>query len=143
MLTKFDYQNLSGRRLPVIFTNKVKRLLKKVEQVTGKSIAEVNVVILTPQAIKKLNYAYRGYNTVTDILSFNYNDGQLVKGELFICLEQARRQAKILKSDILEELAFLFVHGCLHLLGFDHVTPADSMRMKKMEKRILFKDNSQ
>ena len=83
-----------------------------------------------------LNRDYRGLDKPTDVLSFAFWEGEtLVAGEdillgvLIFSLETALRQAAELKHSLEIELAFLAIHGTLHLLGFDHNTPAKRRAM--------------
>ena len=70
-----------------------------------------------PKKIQVLNSSYRKKDEVTDILSFPLaNDA----GEIFICPTETRRQSKNFGRDYKNFLAFLFIHGCVHLKGYDH-----------------------
>ena len=79
----------------------------------------ISIALVDSQEIQKLNRVYRSKNKVTDVLSFNMDSDQIL-GEVIICLEQARQQAKDKKSTLKSELQLLTVHGILHLLGYDH-----------------------
>ena len=58
-------------------------------------------------------------------------------GEILICLPQAERQAKIIGNSVDRELGFLFVHGLLHLLGYDHQTKEEENIMFPLQEKIL------
>ncbi|BCM93037.1 endoribonuclease YbeY [Abditibacteriota bacterium] len=103
--------------------------------------AEVNAFALdvswTDDAqIQVINRDYRGKNKPTDVLSFPFWEGEslfegeeLPLGDLIISLETAVRQANELNHSLEQELAFLAIHGTLHLLGFDHDTPSKRRAM--------------
>lgn len=91
---------------------------------------ELSLVILGEAAMRKLNRQHRKQDRSTDVLSFDY-------GELFICAPVAKRQAKEHGVAIANELSLLFVHGLLHILGFDHERPADLKRMARAEAEVL------
>lgn len=100
---------------------------------------EISIAILSPLEIKKLNKIYRHKNKVTDVLSFNLDDEKIL-GEIVICLEQAKKQAKEKKISLQAELKLLVVHGTLHLLGYDHeVSEVEAERQEKEEKLLLNK----
>ncbi|MDQ5970446.1 MAG: putative rRNA maturation factor [Patescibacteria group bacterium] len=100
---------------------------------------EISIAILSPLEIKKLNKIYRQKNKVTDVLSFNLDDEKIL-GEIVICLEQAKKQAKEKKISLQAELKLLVVHGTLHLLGYDHeVSEVEAERQEKEEKLLLNK----
>ena len=86
--------------------------------------------------IQTINRDYRGKDKPTDVLSFPFWEGEslfegeeLPLGDLLISLETAVRQASELKHSLQHELAFLAIHGTLHLLGFDHDTPTKRRAM--------------
>ncbi len=97
---------------------------------------KVHVHIVSEEEIRRLNRMHRGKDKVTDVLSFPSGDlpifGEL--GDVLICFDQAERQAD---GDINLELTDLFVHGTLHLLGYDHEIPADAEVMFPLQDRIV------
>ena len=106
--------------------------------------SEVSVALVGDATIKKLNRIYRHKNSVTDVLSFAERDTASIYkkkgsylGEIIISYPQAVRQAKANKQSVRKELAFLIVHGFLHLIGHDHVRPAETRKMRLAECRIL------
>jgi len=113
-----------------------KRFLEKVAEKTLKilkiKILEISIVLVGDAKIKALNKKYRKSNKVTDVLAFDY-------GEIFICLPQAKRQAKKLGNILKKELSILLIHGLLHLAGYDHRTKKDQEKMLKKQKEICQK----
>jgi rRNA maturation RNase YbeY len=77
----------------------------------------LNLVFTTPTAIQKLNKIYRNKNTPADILSFPLSD---TEGEIYISPSETRKEAKNFDRDYDNFMAFLFIHGCVHLKGHDH-----------------------
>jgi probable rRNA maturation factor len=108
--------------------------------------ASLSLVWVNDEEIQALNQEYRKKNEPTDVLSFSYLDGQAppadgVIGELVISVETLHRQAQEQEHDDEVEAQVLFVHGLLHLLGFDHDQPADLKKMLAQE-RIYLGDNA-
>jgi probable rRNA maturation factor len=101
----------------------------------------VNLKLVDDAAIKELNSKYSGNDEATDVLSFSYvEDGEPVEGELgdmVISLQTAERQADQAGTSLSEELALLVLHGCLHILGFDHQTGTDQQRLDNLQSDIL------
>ena len=94
------------------------------------------------KTIQELNKQYRNIDKVTDVISFaNCDDPTSTDyhslGEIFICVNRAKEQAKEYKHSLSRELAFLAVHGYLHLCGFDHMTKEDEEVMFKIQDDIL------
>lgn len=102
----------------------------------------IELTMVGERAIQKLNRKYRGKDKLTDVISLSYfdqNRGDGFAGELFICLSVAKKQAKKLNHSLFEELRFLFVHGLLHLFGYDHTRKKDEKKMTKLTEAILKK----
>lgn len=92
--------------------------------------------------IKKINNKYRKVNKPTDVISFALRDAKQtiespLLGEIFICYEVASKQAKENKWNINKEICFLFIHGILHLLQYDHNTKKEYDEMMKIQNNIL------
>lgn len=109
--------------------------------------AEVSVVLSDDNYIHQLNRQYRGKDCPTDVLSFALNEGEepaiiggpgeVLLGDIIISLETAGRQAEEFGHSLERELAYLTVHGILHLLGYDHMTEAEKKEMRHEEEYIL------
>ncbi len=97
---------------------------------------EISIALLSPLEIKKLNKIYRKKDKVTDVLSFNLADEKIL-GEIVICLEQAKKQAKEKKVTLQAELKLLVTHGTLHLLGYDHELSASEAERQEKEEQLL------
>ncbi len=87
----------------------------------------LSLVIVGKKEIHKLNNKYRKVDRPTDILSFEVDKNL---GEIFICLSKAKEKSISFERTYNNFLSFLFIHGCVHLLGFDHGT-----KMEKLEEK--------
>lgn len=107
----------------------------------------LSVVLVNNKEIQKLNKQWRDKDYATDVLSFPMNldldsagEGvPLELGELVISVEKAREQSEEYAHSFERELCFLFVHGCLHILGFDHMNTAEEKDMFARQEAILQK----
>lgn len=109
--------------------------------------AEVSLVLVDDDYIHELNREYRGKDRPTDVLSFALNEGdepdiidgpeETLLGDIIISIETAKRQAEEFNHGLERELAFLTVHGMLHLLGYDHEEEEDRRNMRQQEEYIL------
>ena len=109
---------------------------------------EVSINLVGEARIKELNKQYRDKNEVTDVLSFPLEEARLKKhdilplGDIFICLPFAVKEAERQNISLKKEMAWLTVHGFLHLLGYDHDKSAsDKEKMFALENKILNKLN--
>lgn len=116
------------------FSSIVSRLKKIVTPLSG----DLNVVFVDDAYITKLNQIYRGKNKPTDVLSFNYDDESArLAGEIYISVDTAKKQAKKFRHTLQSELNKLFVHGFLHIHGYNHENEKDYKLMRKIENDIL------
>lgn len=102
---------------------------------------ELSIVLCDDDFIQKLNNDYLGHNRPTDVLSFPIEDDELETGvraigDVVISVETAARQAEKLSHSIGLEVAFLLIHGVLHLQGYDHDTRGEQLRMRDREAAI-------
>lgn len=105
---------------------------------------DVCVLITDAEEIQRLNFSYRQIDRVTDVLTFPAWEGDAILcppdgylGDIAICFERAQEQAEEYGHSLERELAFLSVHGALHLLGYDHMEPDDERKMLAQQDEIL------
>lgn len=111
-------------------------LTKLFEKIKNKKT--LSLIIVSNSFIKELNTKYRNIEKETDVLSFNADN--ILKndlGDIFISYEKAVMQAGEFNHSLERELAFLAVHGYLHLLGYDHLNERDSKKMFDKTEKIL------
>jgi len=113
----------------------------------------LNLVLLGEGGIKKINKRYAGKNKTTTVLSFPLSeikkptkkDLQFIEpkekenllGEILLCPSRIKKLANRQKKDFKELLQFFFLHGFLHLLGYNHKKTQDTKEMQQKEKKIL------
>lgn len=102
-----------------------------------------NIIIVDNNEIKKINKEYRNIDRETDVISFALEEGQSIDmdfrilGDIYISIDKAKSQALDYGHSFLRELAFLTIHGLLHLLGYDHMNEKDEKNMIKKQEEIL------
>ena len=114
-----------------------------------KSEAILSVTFVDDKFIHEMNRDYRGVDRPTDVISFAFLDGEpdrekILKssgpvslGDIYISIDRAKAQAEEYGHPLKRELSFLFVHGLLHLLGYDHMKEEDEKVMFKLQDEIL------
>ena len=107
--------------------------------------AEISLSFVSKEEIRRLNKMYRNVDSHTDVLSFPLvedfeaveDDEELLLGDVVICREQAREQAKEYGHSEEREVVYLFAHSVLHLLGYDHMDPEEKREMRDREEEIM------
>ena len=107
----------------------------------GEGQYEISLSFVDGATIREWNRNYRGVDTVTDVLSFPLDDEMQLDfqplGDIVICMDRVREQAKEFGHSCLREMIYLSVHSLLHLLGYDHEDPKEKRQMRAEEKRIM------
>jgi probable rRNA maturation factor len=106
---------------------------------------EISVTFVRSASIHKINREYRGIDRPTDVISFAIRDDidmdipeeEKDLGDLFINIDYAKKQAEEYGHSYQREIGFLFTHGLLHCLGYDHMKPKDEKVMFALQDQIL------
>jgi probable rRNA maturation factor len=125
-----------GSSLPKINKTRLRSLCKKVYSEENVGNRDIDLIFCTSDTIKRLNRDFRKKDSVTDVLSFRFNETDYL-GEIYICVQRADEQRKEYGLTLDEELQRLFIHGLFHLLGFDHETEEEQIVMERHEKKYI------
>ena len=105
---------------------------------------EISVTFVRSRTIHTINRDYRGIDRPTDVISFaiqddleDFEEENKDLGDIFINIDYARKQAKEYGHSYEREICFLFTHGLLHCLGYDHMEEKDAEVMFKLQDEIL------
>lgn len=146
---------MGNQQEKIAITPQMEEAIYRVGQEIGHRFAledqtEVSVTFVDDAMIQDLNNTYRGINRATDVLSFAFDeetegdqdiaitDPEIhLLGDIVISIEKAISQAAEYGHSLERELAFLCVHGMLHLLGYDHQEETETQEMRKVEEEIL------
>ena len=125
----------------------VRLAAEKTAELYGVPTAEVSITLTNNAYIHELNKKYRQIDRPTDVLSFALNESEEpevedgpeinVLGDIIISVERAEEQAAEYGHSVRREMAFLTVHGMLHLLGCDHMEEADRLEMEAEQKYVM------
>ncbi|WP_274363262.1 rRNA maturation RNase YbeY [Paenibacillus thermotolerans] len=123
------------------------RLLRLAGESEGVEAGEVALTFVNDEEIRELNKQYRGLDKSTDVLSFSMWEGEELAeapelsddpiGDIVISAETAKRQSEEYGHSLEREIGFLFVHGFLHLIGYDHQDEASEKEMIGKQERVL------
>lgn len=102
-----------------------------------KKQADINVILCLDLEQRQLNYKYRKLDRTTDVLSFVWDEPELL-GEIYIAKEQVKKQAPLYNNSYYNELKRVLIHGLLHLCGYDHNNTKERKIMREKEKFYLY-----
>lgn len=149
-MIKFGFTNTTKEKFQKLFFGKYLKQTEKIlsSLISGKMLGRsgtLDLVLIDDKEMRQMNKQYRKKDSPTDVISFAYLEvteyerqkGDIIVGDIFISVDTAKRQAKENSHDFKTEMAILFVHGLLHVLGFDHNTNKEEAEMEKWAKKIL------
>ena len=106
----------------------------------NKTLGEISYVFCDDDYLHAINMQYLNHDTLTDIISFDYTEGDVISGDIFVSIERVKDNAIDFKVSFEEELKRVLAHGVLHYCGYKDKTNTDAtlMRTKENEKIKLF-----
>lgn len=144
-----EWNNRSGYEIPAAWTDKLNEILHVAAEHESLSAGEVALSFVDDEEIRSLNQQYRSIDRPTDVLSFPMEDDPVsmpdeaesvpLLGDIIISVPTAKRQCEEYGHSLQREIGFLFVHGFLHLLGYDHQTEEEEAEMTAKQEEILVK----
>lgn len=125
----------------ISFQFKEKRLtsrwLKFVAESETKRLGDIAVIFCSDHYILDVNMKYLQHDYFTDIITFDYCEGNVLSGDLFISIDSVRENAAFYGSEFADELNRVIVHGLLHLIGYDDHSEEDIAQMRAKENYYL------
>jgi probable rRNA maturation factor len=132
---------ISYNNQSIVFKLKEKLKLKKwITAIAEKEkckIGSINYVFCNDDELLEINLKHLNHNTLTDIITFDYSEGNQINSDIFISVERVEENAKKFKVSFEEELHRVMIHGILHLCGYKDKTKSDAELMRKKENSSL------
>ncbi len=126
----------------ILKKSKVHDLIKSLSVELSFTISNLEINFISGERIQTINKTYLKHDYTTDIITFNYSETlQKIDGEIFLSLDDALSNSKKFKVTLSDELVRLVIHGILHLLGYDDQNLTDKKIMKRLENKLLSKNN--
>jgi rRNA maturation RNase YbeY len=124
---------------PFVFKGKLlnNKWLKLVAESEIRRIGDISIIFCSDNYILNVNQEYLQHDYFTDIITFDYCEGDRLSGDLFISVDTVKENALEYGTEFQEELHRVIVHGILHLIGYDDHTPEDIEVMRKKENYYL------
>ena len=103
----------------------------------GKKVGELSYLFCDDQKILEMNQHYLQHDYFTDIITFDYSEGEIIAGDIIVSLETVQTNAQKYQTPFEEELRRVIIHGVLHLCGFHDKTEAEQQTMREAEDKAL------
>ena len=129
--------NAEGVAMPNIKRRATTAWIKAVAATYGKRVGEIGYLFVDDEHILDVNNQYLGHDYYTDIITFDYCEGDVLNGDLVISLDTVRSNAELFGRPYEEELHRVIIHGVLHLCGLNDKGPGERELMEDAENRAL------
>ncbi len=129
--------NIEGIDMPAINPEEVTRWVEQVAASYGRTVGDINYIFVDDDRILEVNRQFLGHDYYTDIITFDYNERNILSGDLFISLDTVRSNAELVGATYEQELHRVIIHGVLHLCGINDKGPGEREIMEAAENKAL------
>ena len=129
--------NCEGVKRPNIKKREVTAWIKDVAATYGRKVGEIGYMFVDDEKILEVNREYLGHDYYTDIITFDYDEGDRINGDLVISLDTVETNARQFGKSYDEELHRVIIHGILHLCGINDKGPGEREVMEAAEDKAL------
>ena len=129
--------NAEGIRMPKIRKRDTSAWIKAVAASYGRKVGDIGYMFVDDEKILEVNREYLGHDYYTDIITFDYDEDDIISGDLVISLDTVKTNAEQFGKDYDEELHRVIIHGILHLCGINDKGPGEREIMEAEENKAL------
>ena len=129
--------NAEGVKMPKIKKRETTAWIKAVAAQHGRKVGEIGYMFVDDEKILEVNREYLGHDYYTDIITFDYDEDDIISGDLVISLDTVKTNAGQFGKDYDEELHRVIIHGILHLCGINDKGPGEREIMEAEENKAL------
>ena len=129
--------NCEGVKMPNIKKREVTAWIKDVAATYGRKVGEIGYMFVDDEKILEVNREYLGHDYYTDTITFDYDEGDRINGDLVISLDTVETNARQFGKSYDEELHRVIIHGILHLCGINDKGPGEREVMEAAEDKAL------
>lgn len=116
---------------------KVKKWITDLIKAQNKKVGDISYLFCDDAYLIEVNRTYLDHDTYTDIITFDYVEGDTISGDILISVERVKENAQLFNTTFDQELHRVIIHGVLHLLGQGDKTEAEAAQMRKKEDAAL------
>lgn len=131
-----SYQSI-GVKMPQIGRRQTTAWICRVAEAYGMKVGDIAYIFCDDAKILEVNQEYLKHDYYTDIITFDYTEGNVIGGDIFISLDTVKSNAEQLECDYQRELHRVIIHGILHLCGIEDKTPDARKVMEAAEDKAL------
>ena len=129
--------NAEGVKLPKIGKRDTTRWIKAVAATHNRKVGEIGYMFVNDEKILEVNNEYLGHDYYTDVITFDYCEGNILNGDIVISLDTVRTNAEKFGKTYEDELYRVIIHGVLHLCGINDKGPGEREIMEENENKAL------
>ena len=129
--------NAEGVKLPKIRKRETTRWIKAVAATHNRKVGEIGYMFVNDEKILEVNNEYLGHDYYTDVITFDYCEGNILNGDIVISLDTVRTNAEKFGKTYEDELFRVIIHGVLHLCGINDKGPGEREIMEENENKAL------
>ena len=129
--------DVDGVKMPKIKKRLINKWIKAVAATYGRKTGDIGYMFVDDEKILEVNNEYLGHDYYTDIITFDYDEADVISGDLVISLDTVRTNAEKFGKDYTEELNRVIIHGILHLCGINDKGPGEREIMEANENKAL------
>ncbi|PKO99913.1 MAG: rRNA maturation RNase YbeY [Bacteroidetes bacterium HGW-Bacteroidetes-9] len=129
------YNENTGFRLRKI--KKARKWLSDTIYTEGKNYGEISIIFCDDAYLHEMNVKFLDHDTLTDVITFDYNEGNQISGDIFISIERVKENTALFSKSFTDELNRVMLHGVLHLCGYKDKTKRDVAIMRQKEEEYL------
>lgn len=123
--------------MPQINFTLIKKIAKSEVIRSEKKVGDINFIFCSDDHLLQINIQFLQHDYYTDVITFDYSEGNLISGDIFISVDRVLNNSEIYLENYASELIRVIFHGLFHLLGFDDKTPDEIVLMRKKESELI------
>ena len=132
-MISFNYESDFSLEQEEVYASWIETIVESENKILG----EISYIFCDDEYLHSINMQYLNHDTLTDIISFDYTEGDIISGDIFVSIERVEDNAKDFKVSFDEELKRVLAHGVLHYCGYNDKSDDDALLMRSKEEEEI------